>query len=137
MRACWIWILIALLTSVSCIDGGRGREELPMGNIEPQIGVPLQEKVVLLYASDGGGRDSSHGYYEWIFYSAEPMTFPDLKQSRLSMVSEVRMIEERLGSELISPQSLFLSNWRYNHFDYRANVVHAPDGYYAMVMRTK
>lgn len=84
--------------------------------LEAQVGMTFPTNTVLLDATDGGGRDSSHGFYAWGLFSPTAIKMPPMKAVGvedyliLPLDNTVRFVQGMMAERTISQaQAAFCS----------------------------
>jgi hypothetical protein len=128
-------------------DDGRGAQNPGVGStivlkeLEKHCGVCFPSNAVLLYATDGGGRDPGYGFYSWTVFAPEPIRLPPLTSPggeqyyvNLSLENAVRFVRAMSGRRRIpDAQAAFGSSWETNGYEFHATLVRSAHGDYLIV----
>ena len=139
---CAVLITVYGVLNIRLNEAIISNQESVIRDIESQTMLDIPPDVEILSTDDGGGRDPSYNYYEWVLFSRSPITLPTAQQPgvtvyhRIPLETSVRLIESRLkGRKLAFPHSSLSADWVANGVQFRASLVEAKDGVYVIIMR--
>jgi len=123
-------------------DASRASKPTAMRNWQTEIGLSLPSSARLLKEGDGGGRDASFGFYEWVFESSSQIDMPKLKAPgvkdylSLPLDSSTALIESRLiGRKIAKPTKALDSEWSVQGATFRGTLVRTPQADFLVVER--
>lgn len=116
------------------------KEELALKNLETKAGITFPANSVLINSGDGGGRDPSHGFFEWAVFSPTQIIMPPMKAPgvndylKLPLEDTVTFVQSRFGKcKVEQPQVAFTSDWQTNGFNFTGTLVRSVKGDYLVI----
>lgn len=113
-----------------------------MRDLETKVALSLPNDAVLLNATDGGGRDPSYGFYEWLVFSPSSIEMPRVGAPggkdyfSHDLANSVKLVETRTPRRRIAgPQAAFGSEWENEEFIFDGTLVRSSEGDYLVVQR--
>lgn len=110
--------------------------------LEAQVGMVFPANTVLLSADDGGGRDASHGFYQWALFSPVPLKMPSMQATgvkdylNLPLDDTVKFVQSRMPKRKIDqPLVALSSSWQMNGFAFGGTLIRTPKGDYLVIQR--
>lgn len=110
-----------------------------LNDFENKSGLVLPEKSVLLSAGDGGGREASHQFYEWVVYSPSPINLPVKgapgvrEYVNLPLDNTVKFVQTRVKDRTITGASLAIhTSWQRDPLGFSAELVRTDTGDYVI-----
>ncbi len=140
------------LTGCDDNDGGNRQltteERLQVSDIleqlEMEAGISLPEGAELINYGDGGGRDSSYEFYQWVVFSPTSINIStnQLNDAKgpfvLPMGDTVDLFQSRMKGERINGlQSAWFIRWRSSGYQFTGTVIRSLNGDYLAIERTK
>lgn len=120
----------------------NAKEDQALKELEAKVGIAFPTNAVLVNSSDGGGRDPSHGFYEWAVFSPSPIKMPPMQavgvKDYLSLPLEdtVNYVQSRMGKRKVDqPQAAFSSSWQTNGFGFGGTLIRSAKGDYLVIRR--
>ena len=108
-------------------------------DLESRSGISLPANSVLLSADDGGGREASHQFYEWVVFSPNPVGLPRIETPgvgdyvNLPVDDTVKFVQTRLKDRKLTHANLAIhSSWRRNSLGFSATLVRTVSGDYVI-----
>lgn len=143
---------LLLLVEFGCNDDDRAAvpgepflNDEAIQDLEDQVHLHLPEKVCLLLATDGGGREPEAGFYEWLVYSPQSIAFSLTNGAILNDLDEflspapgfvVEYMSSLVPDEyLASAKSAGIAEWTAGKYQYRADLVRTEHGDYLDIKR--
>ena len=118
----------------------NAKEDPALKEMESKVGIAFPTNAVLVNATDGGGRDSSYGFYAWGVFSPTAITMPVRKAPgvkdylNLPLEDTVKFVQGKMrGQKISQPQSAFGSEWEANGYTFRGTVVRTAQGDYLAI----
>ena len=103
-------------------------------------GLSFPTNAILVASGDGGGRDASHQFREWVVISSTPVVLPKMAapgvQDYLSLPLQdtTTYVQSRLNLHRIQePQAALSTDWKTNGFGFSATLVRAKEGHYLVI----
>ena len=113
-----------------------------MRNWGAEIGFILPSSARLVAEDDGGGRDTSYGFYEWVFESPAQIELPKSKATgvidyiSLPLDSSLGLIESHLnGRKIMKPIAAFGSEWSAHGSTFRGTLVRTAQADFLIIER--
>lgn len=140
----------ACLAAVGCGCSGEASRQRPaqqpinqndsvLKMFTEKTGVTCPESAGVIAHNDGGGRDPSHGFYQWVVFSSSPIKMPFESEAneyrKMPLADTVKLIEVMSNHKIVQPQVAFVSTWQTNNYDYRGHLLRAGKGDYLLVQQ--
>jgi hypothetical protein len=123
------------VTSSQVAQNVNTKEDQALKELEMKVGISFPANTVLVNSTDGGGRDSSYGFYAWGLFSPTAIKMPPMKAPgvtdylNLPLDDTVKFVQGMMRNRKISqPQSAFSSEWETNSYTFRGTLVRSPHG---------
>jgi hypothetical protein len=150
--ACLVFASLSLLAMTGCNDrrdapgqttqNMNTKEDPALKDLETKAGISFPTNTVLVNFGDGGGRDASHGFYEWAVFSPSPIKMPVMQATgvkdylSLPLDDTVKFVQSRMGKRKIEqPQAALSSDWQTNGFAFGGTLIRSPKGDYLVIQR--
>ena len=111
-------------------------------DLETKAGISFPTNAVLVDFGDGGGRDASHGFYEWAVFSPSPIKMPLMQATgvkdylKLPLDDTVKFVQSRMRKRRIEqPQVALSSDWQTNGFAFGGTLIRSDKGDYLVIQR--
>jgi hypothetical protein len=109
-------------------------------SLELKTGLRLPTNAVLVASGDGGGREASHQFYEWVVFSPTPVILPKMVAPgvqdylKLPLKDTSEFVQSRMNARrIVEPQAAFSTDWKTNGFAFSATVIRGTDGDYLVI----
>ena len=134
-----------LVMFASGCDSGRqpksaSANSQALSSLELKTGVSFPTNTVLVYSGDGGGRETSHQFYEWAVYCPTPVTLPKMTAVgvkdflNLPLKDTAEFVQSRMRKQrIVNAQSAFSTDWKTNGFSFSATVVRGTEGDFLVI----
>jgi hypothetical protein len=149
---CLAFASLSILAVAGCYDrqvapvqttqNVSAKEDPALKDLETKAGLSFPTNTVLLNSGDGGGRDTSYGFYEWAIFSPTQIKMPLMQAVgvkdylSLPLADTVVFVESKIRKRKVTqPQSAFSSEWQTNGYEFRGTIVRTPQGDYLVVER--
>jgi len=152
LRLGLVFMILGMLATSGCNDrqavsgpimqNASTKAYLGLKDLEKQAGLAFSTNAVLVASDDGGGRDSSLGFYVWTVFSPSPIEMPHMQAPgvkdylHLPLNVTVKYVQVHLGGEKITqPQSALCSDWQTNGYEFSGTILRTAQGDYLVVER--
>jgi hypothetical protein len=133
-------VLSTLLLGPGCGEGQVARTRLTLKDVETQVGIAFPTNTILLNSTDGGGRDTSYGFWAWGVFSPNAITMPPTKSPgvkdyvNLPLEDTTKFVQGMMRSgRLLQPQTALGSEWETNGYTFRGTLVRSAQGDYLVI----
>jgi hypothetical protein len=113
----------------------NAKEDQALKDVETRVGIAFPTNTVLVNSTDGGGRDSSYGFYAWGLFSPTAIKMPPMKAAgvkdylNLPVEDTAKFVQGMmLNRKITQPQSAFSSEWQTNSYTFRGTLIRSPQG---------
>lgn len=147
-----VFASLSLLATTGCNDreaspGHRAqnvsaKEGTALKDLEARAGISFPTNAVLVNCGDGGGREASHGFYEWVVFSPSPIKMPPMEATgvkgylSLPLDDTVKFVQSRMATRKIEqPRAALSSDWQTNGFAFGGTLVRTPQGDYLVIQQ--
>src|SRR5688572_11672187 len=85
----------------------HANENSALKALEAKVGIDFPTDAVLVNATDGGGREPSHQFYEWAVFSPTAITMPVMNQPgvkdylNLPLENTVEFVQSHMGTRRV------------------------------------